>query len=177
MNKYIFLDVDGVLNHELFYIEKHQHIRHKEHEDKGEEYDLGDIDEEKIKLLNNLIKDTGAKVIISSCWRLGRHSNDMQKFLEKKGFKGEIIGSTPRLYFQERKNYSYSVPRGCEIKAWLEMNKDKHGDKISKVKYVILDDDSDMLLWQREQYFRVDPYCGLTHNITYRATQYLNSED
>ena len=47
------------------------------------------------------------------------------------------------------------------------------GDKMSKIKYIIFDDDSDMLLWQRENYFRVDPYCGLAENIIHIATIFL----
>lgn len=76
--------------------------------------------------------------------------------------------------FKSNVEYKYSVPRGCEIKAWLELNKEKLGDKMSKVKYVILDDDSDMLYWQREHLFLTDAYAGLTKNIAYRVINYLN---
>ena len=48
---------------------------------------------------------------------------------------------------------------------------------MSKVKYVILDDDSDMLYWQRNSYFQVDSYSGLTPNLCYRVVNYLNNED
>lgn len=173
--KLIFLDFDGVIAaYELFWREKSQAERHKDlhsNAPKGAE----DICTEKIKLLNNLIEDTGAKVVVSSSWRHNRTVEQLQEVLDYRGFKGEIIGKTPALYFQNTEDYKgYSVPRGCEIKAWLEMNKGILNEKISKVKYVILDDDSDMLYWQRNVFLWVDPYCGLTPNIIYKAKQMLN---
>jgi len=131
------------------------------------------IDESRVELLNELIEKTKAKVVISSNWRKTRTVKELQKLLECKGFKGEIIGLTPCLQFVGLENYDYSVPRGNEIKAWLETNKGILNNKISKVSYVIFDDDSDMLLWQREHFFWVDPYCGLTPNIIYKAIRFL----
>ena len=159
--KVIFLDIDGVLNYQLMWEEKVQHLRHKElpaDTPKG----AHDICEKKVKLLNELIRSTDAKVVVSSSWRKNRSVESLQEVLDYKGFKGEIIGKTPYLNFafDESFPYNYSVPRGCEIKAWLETNKVKLNTKMSKVKYVILDDDSDMLYCQREQYFRIDGHCG-----------------
>lgn len=169
--KIIFLDIDGVLNHQLWFEEQ------KEAKDKWCSYDKTRqkmIDPSKVELLNELIEKTGSKVVISSSWRVHYSINYIREMLSHYGFKGEIIDTTPTLFFRGLKDYHYSVPRGNEIKAWLETNKDILGEKISKVRYVILDDDSDMLLWQRENFFWVDPYCGLTPNITYKAIRYLN---
>ena len=168
--KIIFLDINGVLNHQLWFKESYKKYK-KCSTDK--EYEDSMIDDSKVALLNELIKKTNAKVVISSSWRKEYTIKQMQTILERKGFKGEIIDSTPVLSFSGIKDYKYSVPRGNEIKAWLEINKGILGDKISKVKYVIFDDDSDMLLWQREKYFWVDPYCGLTPNIIYKAERFL----
>lgn len=169
--KLIFLDIDGVLNYQLMWEEKRQCKRHEELL-KGAPDGAHDICEKKVELLNELIKKTEAKVVITSTWRLSRSVEELQWVLDYKGFEGEIIDKTPYLTFSN-KDYDYSVPRGCEIKAWLETNKGILGNKITKVKYVIFDDDSDMLWWQRNNYFMVDNYCGLTPNLIYRAERLL----
>ena len=168
--KIIFLDIDGVLNHQIWF--KKLHESNKKPNTKEQHID-NMIDPNSVSLLNKIIADTNAKIVISSSWRKYNTVEELQKILNSKGFKGKIIGLTPVLYFTGEKNYHYSVPRGNEIKAWLEMNKGILGDKMSKTKYVIFDDDSDMLLWQRENFFWVDPYCGLTPNIIYKATRFL----
>ena len=40
--------------------------------------------------------------------------------------------------------------------------------------YVIIDDDSDMLLNQQEHFFNTDYYSGLTHNTCYRIKRFFN---
>lgn len=156
--KLIFLDIDGVLNHELFYRAEDQQARY---ERVG--YPYCDIDPDKVALLNVLVKDTGAKVVISSTWRKGKDISELQAILDWGGFKGEIIGKTPCLRLEKR-----SMPRGIEIYCYLEDNQDDN------TSYVIFDDDSDMMLWQKNNFFLVDGYCGLTPNIIYKATRFLN---
>ena len=151
--KIIFLDIDGVLNHQLWF--KSQ--KDKKVIDTDLEYNRSMIDETRVDLLNDLIKETKAKVVISSSWRKNHTKEELQTMLEDKG-------------------YVYSVPRGNEIKAWLETNKGILNNKMSNVPYVIFDDDSDMLLWQRENFFWVDPYCGLTPNTIYKAKRFLGVE-
>lgn len=173
--KLIFLDIDGVLNHQLFYNQKHSDTRYFEAQE-GTPDGAWDIDPEKVGLLNNLIDQTGAKIVISSSWRNGRTVGDLIELFDWFGFKGEIIGKTPYLWFKHDQSEDWrntSVPRGCEIKAWIENNKDILGDKVSKLKYVIFDDDSDMLWWQREHFIWVDPYSGLTPNLIYKAKMIL----
>ncbi len=174
--KIIFLDIDGVLNHELWYRSERQCDRVKDMKAQDKDHRLSMIDPAKIELLNSLIKDTGAKVVISSTWRKGTPLDELENLFEQRGFEGEIIDVTPYLRFTGLEDYSYSVPRGCEIKAWLETNKGILNAKISRVKYVIFDDDSDMLYWQRNNFIWVDPYCGLTPNLTYKARHILTQQ-
>jgi hypothetical protein len=171
----IFLDIDGVLNHQQFWHEQRQADRRKELPEDAPD-GAHDIDPVKMGLLNTLVDDTGAKVVISSSWRIGRSLDDLKELFDWFGFTGDIIGKTPRLWFRHDQDEDWrntSVPRGCEIKAWMENNKDRLGDKMSRVKYVIFDDDSDMLWWQREHFIWVDPYCGLTPNLIYKAKMKL----
>ena len=53
---------------------------------------------------------------------------------------------------------------------WLR----EFGNKYSPYNYVIIDDDSDMLLWQANHFFQTDSYSGLTPNICYRIKRYFN---
>lgn len=155
--KIVFLDIDGVLNHQLFYQEKSQKDRYNE---VGR--DLCNLDPTRVQMLNKL-KDV-AKFVISSTWRKLHTLEEIKSLLELCGFEGEIIDKTPTLSFEQTNGlYHGSVPRGCEIKRWVEDN------KIHSKDYIILDDDSDMLYNQRNNFLLVDGYCGLTPNIVYRA--------
>jgi len=85
--KIIFLDIDGVLNHELFFKERSMTDRKNDLSPK-ENYYLSMIDENKVGLLNTLIENTSAKVVISSSWRKAHSLNDMRDLLKTKGLKG-----------------------------------------------------------------------------------------
>lgn len=178
--KIIFLDIDGVLNHELWYkSEECINLNAKinaiaDEDDANKQYELAQFCPDSVELLNRLIEDTNAVIVVSSSWRKGRTVEQLQELFAEVGIKGEVIGKTPELTFAENE-YDYSVPRGCEIKAWLEGNKGILNNKISRAKYVILDDDSDMLYWQRTKYVQVDNYCGLTKNSIFKAKHILLS--
>lgn len=173
--KFAFVDVDGVLNHEIWFTSDECKKVSKERIDKDDKNDYRRwFDPRCVELLNHLTDKTGAKIVVSSSWRGGRTVEELKKLFSDVGITGDVIDKTPKLNFKGLEGYNYSVPRGCEIKAWLETNKNILGDKLSKANYVILDDDSDMLLWQREKFLHVDSYCGLTYNVIDKAVQILN---
>jgi histidinol phosphatase-like enzyme len=159
--KIIFLDIDGVLNSDTWYKKrKTDFCIHEE------------FDPFLVQQLNQLIKDTKAKIVISSSWRKSHTLEEMQKLFKQVGIRAEIIGMTPVLKYA---NHTMSVPRGCEILKWLQDNEGLLGTQVHNFKnYVILDDDSDMLYWQRNNFFLVDRYVGLTPNLVYRITNFLN---
>ncbi len=164
MTKIIFLDFDGVLNSQLFYTS-------------GRADAIGpvrtNIDPEAVKYLNTLILKTGAKVVVTSTWRHGRHYNELQQILNDHGFVGEVIGKTKDLAVGENGD---CILRGNEILAWIKEHKDIVGCPYDEYRhYVILDDDSDMLYWQRNNLFLTDGFCGLTPNVVYKAARFLNS--
>lgn len=151
----IFLDIDGVLN-----------FTQSEGDDVIDcstidpTYNLNTLSKSAITNLNSILDDE-TFIVISSTWRKS-HSN-LDEVLYKAGVKpNSIIGCTPILD-------SMFTIRGNEIYGWISMNK-----PIVK-SYVILDDDSDMLLWQRNHYINVDNYCGLTPNVAYKARRILDS--
>lgn len=155
--KLIFLDIDGVLNCESAF---KSGLNHKETSD-GQSY--CEFGRDQAALINRLIDETGAKVVISSTWRrMGMEA--MLEIWKDHGMSGEIIGLTPIL----RDSVKFNVPRGCEIDTWLDERGFTHinwsralQDRViasSGIEtYVIIDDDSDMLYSQRNHFVHVLP--------------------
>ena len=75
--KVIFLDIDGVLNSEQFFIKNHEEVInfYKTHEYDSDDIDLliklqmFDIDFAKVAMLKNVIDDTNAKIVVTSSWK------------------------------------------------------------------------------------------------------------
>ena len=154
--KVIFLDIDGVLNCQYM---------HQDTSDEIIKTPGGKLSKRRINLTNELIDKTDAKIVISSTWRV---DDGVDGYLVDAGLKADIIGKTP--VFNDR----FSL-RGNEIHAWIVENEKLIGKPYHDYhSFVILDDDSDMLLWHRENYFQTDTYTGLTPNIVYRAERFLN---
>ena len=148
----IFLDFDGVLNSQFWYV--------RTNGSRGRD----DLDTDAIGFLNNLIAATDAKVVVSSTWRLNRTVEELQAILDRNGFKGEVVGKTKDLRGE-------GCLRGNEIRCWIEDNPTMLGGRASwdYSDYVIFDDDSDMLYWQKDNFIHIDPYAGLTPNSVFRA--------
>ena len=162
--KIIFLDIDGVLNHEAFYRERFEN----RYEKGAIEHPYSEIDPKCTEHLNILCQDTGAKVVISSTWR---HSglDYCKDVLEFHGFRGEIIDITPSLRGND-------YIRGNEILKWIKDNEKLIGQPYYNfTEYVILDDDSDMLYWQRNNFLLIDRFVGLTMGDVFRAKKILNN--
>jgi len=161
--KIIFLDIDGVMNcenayrsGECRYVEWTNHRGDKDHHQAFCSWSK--------ELLNKLIDETNAKIVISSTWR-SSGIEFMKSVWELEGMHGKIIGLTPN--FRGEVN-GYTIPRGCEIDKWLGDNgfshinwdKDTQQEYIDKTgieNYIIIDDDSDMLYGQRNHFVHVLP--------------------
>lgn len=153
--KIIFLDIDGVLNNQIMYEDRDDIIGSKG----------GKLSKKCIEQLNELVSKTGAKIVLSSTWRT---DDDVEEYLAAAGVTGEIIGKTPVL--KDR----FSL-RGNEIHAWIVQNEQLLGKRYDEYhSFIILDDDSDMLYWHRENFFWCDAYAGLTPNLVYKAARFLN---
>lgn len=160
--KLIFLDIDGVMNHtrQVFRIGEIKKVYF-------EQDSMDWVSKRCIGLLNELINETDAKVVITSTWRKLYKIEELQDFFRKAGFEGEIIGTTEIFYDNES-------CRGDEIRDYLIRTLGNASNERSKVEYVILDDDSDMLYSQRENFVNVDYSVGLTPKIIYKAKNILN---
>lgn len=185
--KVIFLDIDGVLNSQDWYVYRRDNIPMDSVQG---QYPFYEFDPRAVERLNRIIAETGAKIVVSSSWRSGESVESLQKLLDSVGVKGEVVGLTPHLWCKRPYPDSdgYRVPRGCEIDWWL----DNHGEfqrinwskeeqikylQLSKVKnYIILDDDSDMLYGQREHFIRTGHDTGLTDELADLAINILNKD-
>ena len=115
MNRITFLDFVGVLNSS------------KSVERGAIKGGMLQVDPWHVVHLNEIVARSGAKVVVSSTWRLGRTVEELQKILDDAGFKGEVISMTTNVWNR----------RGNQIQSWM--------DRFGKPdEFVILDDDSDM---------------------------------
>jgi len=173
IQRYLFLDIDGVLNTNRYsdYLIDHD-------EDYNDEY--GAIfDPEAVENLACIIKNVPElKIIISSTWRF-KGWDYMNRLWEKRCLPGTIHSFTPELEvvcFVDKINrkdttsvYPYGT-RGLEINEWLRQNA---GINPLMYKYVIIDDETDLLLKQRENLILTDPYYGITKEDVVKSLEIL----
>lgn len=147
--KVIFLDYDGVVNTLWF-----QDVNGEPNFNFPTNDRVNNT--QAIAWLNKLCRETGAKIVVSSTWRM---DNNYKECLYNAGLNKdiEILGKTPILH----------IARGIEIQHWLDENEDKNIDS-----FVILDDDMDMEHLTEYTVF-TDTYIGLTYHTYYAAKQIL----
>jgi hypothetical protein len=120
--KVIFLDIDGVMITRNSV--KYQYLHHPEDENIR-------FSRRAVKNLNFLINETGAKIVISSTWRLLYTIEELDGKFKEQGIKGEIISATSIAQFSTEED----TPRGQKIAEWLALNPGTQS-------YVIIDDDA-----------------------------------
>lgn len=119
--KIVFLDIDGVINR--------SRTNHHVVPTRNEPLPIP-VDPACVACLNRLIKETGAKIVISSSWRKYARWQDLGPALVRHGLVGEVIGETPDLpnnetwlaNWQVRKGRPFDfdlLERGWEIAEWL----------------------------------------------------------
>lgn len=166
MNKYVFLDIDGVLAVPTIGKSTWQ------------------LSDEKQQLLGKIIEETDAGIVLTSSWRM-RSVIATRQYLEGMGFKFGIhlVGVTIRAYQYLNKDQKIhlSIPRGVEIKQWIDTNihsnngKDWNRKTLGKdYTYIILDDDSDMLLEHKDNFIQTKSLIGLTESQADEAIAILN---
>jgi hypothetical protein len=163
--KVIFLDIDGVLNTEVFaraFFGVLKRMNKSRTEAKAiakaelrDEYGIT-FDPMATDMLEWIVQATDAKIVISSTWRKSG-LNTMQTMWEMRDLPGEVIDITPRL----------NTPRGEEIAEWLRENQVDS--------YVILDDGSDMLPEQAQYFVKTNPAYGITYQDALSAVAILNN--
>lgn len=172
----IFLDIDGVFNCQLFYHsqqfqdykEAKKSLRKsvKAKQIERLDYYASQICKERIQWFNELCKEINAEVVVSSTWRMGKTVEQLQEIFDYCGGTFKVISKTEHLGYE----------RGIEISKWLKDNikPETHGCHYFDFhKYAIIDDDSDMLLNQRFNFFQTDNYSGLTPNTCYKIKRFI----
>ncbi|MEF8805355.1 MULTISPECIES: HAD domain-containing protein [Bacteroides] len=161
--KFLFLDIDGVLN-------TWQYANHLLKNGLSEFDENGSIfDPETIKNLQYIIDSTQADIVLSSTWRFDGFQA-MQKLWSERNLPGKLIGITPHLTivnFEDvdtceswKKNPIGS--RGMEIDEWLRLNTN---NRLEPYTYVIVDDEDNFLLHQAKHVVLTDPNLGITEDI------------
>ena len=191
--KVIFLDIDGVMNSELFY-----RARHKKRWFKARtyywwilskiKYILNGFKYKYVSLANYKVPESHKKFKYLFN-RLKRGTDPLQwRWLSELCNENDYkicISSIWKRHFYDINDWDKSLTklgfkegtfvgitghrrteRGTEIQEWI--------DKIGTVEaYAIIDDDSDMLESQLKSFFKTDAYCGLSPNICYQIKRHL----
>ena len=155
--KILFLDIDGVLASYDYLLSL-----------------KGFIDKEKVALLN-MLKPYGVEVVISSSWG---YNEDTVKQLTACGLELPIIGGTEHFYTDW-------MCRGNEIAKWLVDTFDEYNVYTGKAssysgkdyEYVILDDDEDMLMCQKDNFIHVNRHTALTEENIKKAIEILERKN
>ena len=121
MNKALFLDIDGVLATE----------------NASGWWSANDLRSEKVILLNNILAQTSADLIISSTWRLKYSINELQAIFESRGFTETIHNYTPRLSRTDLADEGRPVFRFDEIRHFLSQHP-------KYTRFAIVDDETDL---------------------------------
>lgn len=149
--KVIFLDIDGVLNSRSSIKDNHEkgipvskttdpHIIH-------------------VSLLNSILKETGAKIVLSATKRILLTEEEVKKYLKDYGVECECIGCTPI----HRDRY-----RGREILQYLH-------DHPEIDIYIVIDDGFADLDCIKDRLVRTNNIYGLTETEARKAIELLNS--
>jgi hypothetical protein len=137
----LFLDVDGVLNSQNWFMSAEGKERYFV-DDHRETH----IDPCAIIFLNIIVRETDCAIVLSSTWRRGHSLGSTLRCFKRKGLRANgwnaFIGITPIMERQFPGSSILQAPtRGAEIQAWLNANgnPERNGTAIC-----ILDDESDM---------------------------------
>jgi len=182
----IFLDVDGVLNCQLFYTARYNHLtRHdgiplykvvKKHLKKlvkrkeigRMEYYKSEMCPDRMSWLNTLCDETNSAVVLSASMRSSWDVLTLNRIFQYCGATFTIIDKTPRTGYERGTDISLWLKDNCMY--WFGVN------YYDFYRYAIIDDDSDMLLNQQNHFFHTDNYSGLTPNTTYKIKRFFTHE-
>lgn len=163
--KILFLDFDGVLNNQDFFVRRHAVLMAMP---VAERLRLSDQDlapENLAELAFIAASVPEMKVVVSSTWRLGRSLGDLGRMLIQGGLHpSRVIGVTPRIS---------EARRGVEIQKWLDGGIVAKEDLVSPVSIAILDDDSDMEHLM-PRLVKTDSKHGLTRERAIKTIALLN---
>ena len=165
MDKYLFLDFDGVLNTEFY--QDLLMSQGKPFRDKHGPF----FDPEAVEQLKRVIDSTRAEIVIeSSCKYLGLEA--MQDMWTDRQLPGRVIAVTPSIvsasWSLDDNGLDARQSKGIEIDFWLFEN------ATQDARYVIIDDEYVILDSQLPRFILTNPFDGLTELLADRAIALLN---
>ena len=157
MDRYIFLDFDGVMNTERSY---------KAFVAAGEPWrdNYGHFfDSEAVENLRHIVEATAADIVITSTWKY-KGLDAMHTLWTLREMPGILLGVTPEASIDDY------CTRGMEILKWLSQNGHDESDNF---RYVILDDSSFFLPEQMPHLIKTSSSVGLTQEDAEKAIALL----
>lgn len=169
MDKYLFVDFDGVLNtgsYRCRLVSEGKEVKDQ----------FGPLfDPNAVEKLRTIIQHTGAKIIISSSWKeFG--SDFLHELWTKRNMPETIYSIIPSLiltnYIDHNTGKSFRIPeiysKGLEINAWLDTY------ATGNYRYCIIDDENYFLPYQLEHLVQVNEEKGLTKGVASIIIEKLN---
>ena len=137
------------------------------------------IDTDKCNMIKEICDATDARIVISSSWRRGNLEKTIEEITNEEIVYGNqpftiperVVGVTNRMYSCKygHEDERYGVYRGVEIDRYIV----EHPDITN---YVILDDDRDMLLTQKDNFIQTDGHYGISDKDVIKAIKILNKK-
>ena len=141
--KIIFLDIDGVMNNGDL-------LQHEGWDAIGEEF---------LQRLKTIVAATGARIVLSSTWRLSERNRDLVD---------QALGRHNMMVMDVTADF-WTKPRGFEILEWLSRHKNTG-------QFAVLDDTDEAGVGiGKENFFQTDFEFGLTDEIVQRVIDHLGS--
>jgi hypothetical protein len=149
--KILFLDIDGVLNSEVYY-KTTSHL----------ENNSSRFDPLSVEFIKKLVEEFSLRIVISSTWRYGAADRLMHELKNSKLIK--------YLYHEWFTPVIHPAHRGTEIKLWIDLHPEV-------TDYIIIDDDENMLEEQMTRFVRTGLHEGMTEEHFNRVRAILSAEE
>jgi len=145
----LFLDIDGVLNSEEYY-------RNSCNSGK----DFSRFDPSSVSFIKALVEEFSLNIVISSTWRCGAIAKLMHELKRNK--------LLDYLYHDWFTPVIHPAHRGTEIKLWLDLHPEI-------TDYVIIDDDSNILEEQKNNFVKTSTHLGMNNEHYNRVRAIFSS--
>ena len=186
IDKLIFLDVDGVINHTSWY----RWI--KSHPDFLKEGGHRNIDPKSVDRIIKICDEANAYIVMSSSWRLWDFEqtlDNLNRIRDLRPILDRMVGITPRTEERNRGKEIQFFLNACETELsypGYDLRFIVHPGYYLKrkgifvnphPKYIILDDELDMLDNQQQYFIHINDDVGITHKDVENAIKMLNGTD
>lgn len=156
--KIIFLDIDGVLNSRAY-----DRLRNRDEQT--------DIDETRLPLVKSIVDRTGAKIVLSSTWRV--HWSVHPQLCDRDGiYINEVFAKYGLEIYDKTPSLGIRAERRDEIAKWLERAREKVES------FVIIDDYRYGWADLSDRFVKTNPNfgLGLEQEHVEKAVEILNKE-